>query len=220
MRIFYTLLLAFAGFFAAQGRASAGTIAPCDANPLNLVANCGFETGDFTSWTVSGNDAPFESGNLYGVEGIDPLDGISPNSGSNQAYFADLVSNATTLSQTLMTQVGVRYQITWFLAQDTRTMPPYTNSFSASFGGTPLVSRTDVPVQGYTAYSQALTATSASTDLSFTLGNDLGEFLLDDVTVQVAPEPGTWLSGLIGAVLCGFALRRRNYRIRSCSRSR
>jgi hypothetical protein len=27
----------------------------CDATPGNLVANCGFETGDFTSWTQSGD---------------------------------------------------------------------------------------------------------------------------------------------------------------------
>jgi hypothetical protein len=78
-------------FGAMQSKASS----VCDAVAGNLVTNCGFETGDFTGWTLSGNDVPGEEGNLYGVEGVDPVDGISPNSGSYQAYIADLDSNAT-----------------------------------------------------------------------------------------------------------------------------
>ena len=193
-----------------QRHASAGRhLSICDANPRNLVANCGFETGDFTSWTLSGNDTPFELGNLYGVEGTDPFDGISPNSGSSQAYFADLVSNATTLSQTLATKIGVTYQISWFLAQDTALVNPYSNMFSMSFGGNTVANLTSLPVQAYREYSYGWTATAASTNLSFTIGNDLGEFLLDDVTVQVAPEPASWLALLIGAAFCGLAARRR-----------
>ena len=209
MRTFSTLLVAFSCLLAMQGRASAGAISICDANPLNLVANCGFETGDFTSWTLSGNDTPFELGNLYGVEGTDPSNGIAPNSGSSQAYFADLISNATTLSQSIATQVGVTYQISWFLAQDTALVNPYSNNFSMSFGGATVANLTALPVQAYTEYSYGWAATSASTNLSFTIGNDLGEFLLDDVTVQVAPEPATWLALLMGMALCGFAVRRR-----------
>src|SRR5580704_4911525 len=70
--------------------------------PTNVVSNCGFETGDFTSWTVSGNDVPGELGNLYGVEGTDPFPtpgGTAPFSGNFQAYFGDLNANATTISQ-------------------------------------------------------------------------------------------------------------------------
>ena len=83
---------------------ASGSTSFCDSNPQNLVQNCGFETGDFTSWTTSGSDVTLgQLGNLYGVEGTDPLDGISPNSGSFQAFIADLDPNATTLSQTLNT---------------------------------------------------------------------------------------------------------------------
>ena len=208
MRTLYTLL-AFSCLLVVQRQASAGPISVCDANPRNLVANCGFETGDFTSWTLSGNDTPFELGNLYGVEGTDPFDGISPNSGSSQAYFSDLVSNATTLSQSIATQIGVTYQISWFLAQDTALVNPYSNMFSMSFGGNTVANLTSLPVQAYTEYSYGWAATSASTNLSFTIGNDVGEFLLDDVTVQVAPEPASWLALLIGTALCGLAMRRR-----------
>lgn len=192
MRTFFSAICAMFCLAAVQPQAVAASI--CNGVAANVVANCGFETGDFTSWTLSGNDVPMELGNLYGVEGIDPLDGIAANSGSYQAYFSDLDANSTTLSETLTTVPGLSYQISWYLAQDTTPAGTYSNLFSASFGGTSLTSLTALPVEGYTRYSFLATSATASTVLSFTLGNDLGEFLLDDVVVSVAPtpEPGTW----------------------------
>jgi hypothetical protein len=198
--------VAFCLFLAAP-RSEAASI--CGANPTNLVANCGFETGSFSGWILTGNDTPLELGNLYGVEGLDPVDGISPNSGNYQAYVADLRSNATTLSQTLTTSVGVEYEVSWYLAQDTAVqLPNYSNAFSASFGGTTLVSLSAVPIEGYTYYSYFATATSSSTVLSLTLGNDLGEFLLDDVSASRVPEPASWMLAPGGAALL-FVLHRR-----------
>jgi hypothetical protein len=186
----------------------------CDDTPRNLVSNCGFETGDFTAWNVSGSDVPLLLNNLYGVEGVDPLDGISPNSGSSQAYFGDLVSNATTLSQTLGTIAGDPYQVSWYLAQDTAVGGGYSNQFSASFGGVQLVSLTAVPVEGYTYYSYSSTATSSSSVLSLTLGNDLGEFLLDDISVDLTPEPSAWILVLAGVISMTLT-RRRLYAARA-----
>jgi hypothetical protein len=40
--------------------------------------------------------------------------------------------------------------------------------------------------------------------LSFTLGNGLGEFLLDDVTVTTTPEPAAWTLVLAGVLACIF----------------
>jgi len=182
----------------------AGPVSSCNAIAANLIANCGFETGGFTGWTLSGNDVPMELNNLYGVEGVDPLDGISPNSGSDQAYFTDLDANATTLSQTIATVPAGEYTVTWFLAQDTVVAAPYSNLFSASFGGVSLVSLTAVPVEGYTEYSYKVAATSSTSALSFTIGDDLGEVLLDDVSVVQTPEPPAWtllLTGMMASVL-------------------
>jgi hypothetical protein len=218
MRTFFSVICAMLCLDAVQPQAVAGPASICSAVATNLVANCGFETGDFTSWTLSGNDVPLQLGSLYGVEGIDPLDGIAPNSGSDQAYFGDLDTNAITLSETLATTPGLLYQISWYLAQDTAIAPPFSDQFSASFGGTSLTSQTGLAVQPYTLYTFSATATKASTILSFTLGNDLGEFLLDDVVVSTtttattgSPEPGTWLllvsaSGLL-AILAARSRR-------------
>jgi len=206
MKTTCALICAVFCLFLATPQSKAGSI--CNAIPGNLVTNCGFETGDFTGWTLTGNDVPAELGNLYGVEGTDPFDGISPNSGNSQAYIADLVANSTTLSETLTTIPGVQYSISWYLAQDTAIVVPYSNAFSASFGSATLASLTAVPVEGYTRYSSVATATSSSTALSLKLGNDLGEFLLDDVTVSAVPEPAAWTLALGGVALV-FVLHRR-----------
>ena len=42
----------------------------CDALAGNLVVNCGFETGNFTAWTIGGNTAN-PGGNYYGVDAFD-----------------------------------------------------------------------------------------------------------------------------------------------------
>src|SRR5271167_2878991 len=110
----------------------------CNAISGNLVSNCGFESGDFTGWTLSGNDVPGQEGNLYGVEsGIDPVLNIGPNSGSNQVFIGDLVENSLTLSQTMFTNVGEQYVVSFFLAQGQGNAPgDEDNVFNATFGGT------------------------------------------------------------------------------------
>jgi hypothetical protein len=193
-----------------QGRADI-----CGSAPGNIVANCSFGTGDFTDWTLSGNDVPSEENNLYGVElGQDP-DGNNPPGGSAyQAYFGDLDSNATTISQTFNTTVGGVYDVSWFLAQDTTPDPSHPegqNEFIATFGAATLVSLSNVPVENYTEYSYAVTATAASSTLSFTLGNGLGYFLLDDIIVT--PEPSSWVLMLVVAAGSVFLLKRKASRV-------
>jgi hypothetical protein len=177
------------------------------ADTCGLVSNCGFESGDFSSWTLTGNDVPGALNNLYGVEGTDP-DGTNPNSGNFQAFFGDLISNATTLQQIIATVAGDTYTVSWFLAQDTTPSAEYSNEFSASFGGVSLVDLKAIPIQGYTEYSYTVTAASSSSALDLTLGNGLGYFLLDDVSVtqqaSPVPEPSTWtmmLAGIMGCLL-------------------
>jgi hypothetical protein len=223
MRTFFTLSFVFSCLLMVQGQGKAASI--CDASVGNLVANCGFENpgsgpGEFASWIVSGHDVPGELDNLYGVEGTDPVDSIDPNSGDNQAFFADLVANATTLSQAITTNPGDTYAISFYLAQDTTPGTslcagvPCTNTFKATFDGVTLVGPSTIPFQGYTQYSFSETALDASSALTFVFGNDLGEFLVDDVvvtdtTVASTPEPSAWLLMLGALTITGVAGARK-----------
>src|SRR5271163_3417918 len=143
----------------------------------NLVANCGFETGDFTGWTLSGNDVPGEEGNLYGVEGVDPILGTPPNSGNFQAFLSDLNANPTTLSQDLTTNPGGQYLVSFYMAQGLEGPGTVNNAFDFTFGGLTIEALSDVGVQGYTYYSGLVTITGNSAALNITAGNDIGEFL-------------------------------------------
>jgi hypothetical protein len=60
----------------------------CSMVTGNLVGNCGFETGDFTDWTLAGGLGGVNPN--AGVEGQDPVDNLFPNSGDDQAWFSDL----------------------------------------------------------------------------------------------------------------------------------
>jgi len=212
MRTISALTCAAASLFLGIQQAKAASASICDSITGNLVTNCGFETNDFTGWSLSGNDVPAELNNLYGVEGQDPLDLISPHSGNDQAYIADFVSNATTLSQTLTTVPGGEYTVSLYLAQDTAPDsggPGFSNEFDATFDGITVDDLTDVPEEGYTEYTDTFDVTDSSSVLDITLGNDLGEFLLDDVSVVATPEPSAWKLTFGGVLLMGFAFRRK-----------
>ncbi len=182
----------------------------------NLVGNCGFESGDFSSWTLSGSDVTAGlEGNLYGVEmGADPFPVVAPtlpNHGQYQAYFSDFPADPITLSQTLSTTRGATYLVSFSLAQWPEGtgdgVADVNSSFMASFGGTSLINLTNLPGQVYTLYSFTVNATSASTPLTFQMGNEVGEFLLDDVSVTAVPLPSSLLLALSGLGTLG-AMRR------------
>ena len=81
--------------------------APCDSVPGNLIVNCGFETGDFTGWTQSGNTGFTSVTGSFGR--------IAPNSGNFPACMGPVGSDGL-LSQTFGTQAGATYQISFYEA--------------------------------------------------------------------------------------------------------
>jgi len=174
-------------------------VVSCTSVPANLVANCGFETGDFTSW-ITGDNA--------GFNGVSTgFDGYLPNTGTYFAYLGPVGSDDT-LSQILATIPGVTYTISWYLGSDGGT----PNDFSATWGGTSIFSQTNLPGTdgGYNLYTFSEVATSNSTNLTFGFRDDPGYLALDDVSVtsgSSAPEPGAL--ALLSAGLLGMALLRR-----------
>ncbi len=162
----------------------------------NIVANGGFETGDLTGWTQTGNTG------FAGV--VCPGLGGQVAEGNCAAFFGP-VGSVGGISQNLTTQVGTTYLINFDFLPDGET----PSSFSALFGGTTLISLPNPASSAYQLLGYSVTATSTTTALAFNFQDDPGFLYLDGVSVQVAPEPGTVALVSIGMAGLWFWRRRR-----------
>jgi len=180
-----------------------------DQARAGIVVNGGFETGDFTGWdTSSGFTSMVDDGSATG---------LSPHTGT---YFAALWDQppGESLSQTIATAAGTRYSFSFWLGLHSGGKTP-SYSFQANWDGGVLLSMnsaTDASKADfdYRQFSYTVTATSASTTISFTNVNVPFSWTLDDVDVTAlpvttVPEIGTIGSAAVGGLLGLAALRRR-----------
>jgi hypothetical protein len=202
------LALIVCGFLSSAPQAKADVCSALVFGHPNLVNNCGFETGSFSSWTVGGNTAN-PGGNYYGVDSFDA------NSGNYGAYvsqdFVDGGKAPVTLSQTLSTTPGSDYVVSFWVEQDTKPTTGYNHAFSAVFGGTTMLTLSPTvtapgTVGSFVEYSFEEMATSPTTTVQFSFENDENYWSFDDVSVALAPEPSTIFSA--GAALAALLLLR------------
>lgn len=175
-------------------------VIPGTAKADNLVQNGGFETGDFTGWTVTGD-----------VQGAQVVTGGS-NSGCCYAKF-NPIDGYVYISQTISTPhiPGSDQLYDLLFHWKIVDLPPW--DFQVFWDNKPV---SDFQNTGSHDWSQfeldGLSATQGETQLTFGFKVSDGQsyFGLDDISVsQQTPEPGTLMllgSGALG--LAGIARRR------------
>jgi len=170
------------------------------AHAADLVTNGGFETGNFSGWTLTG-DTDFTG-----------VDSTVPYSSNYAAYLAPDGSLGF-LSQTFATVPRQTYALSFFLQNEDGTSAGEFNQFETLVGGNTLFSQTNLSTQPYTKYTFDFVATGNSTDLTFGFRNDLSYFDFDDVSVTpvtAVPEPSSGLGMFAFSALgAAFLLKRQ-----------
>jgi hypothetical protein len=182
-----------------------GTVFASNVLGANIVQNPGFETGNSNGWTTGGSNLVCMTGTvIFGVPCL-------VNSGMF-AYNSDRL-----LAQTLDTVAGQTYTLSFSFATEIDNVGPGTpqdenNTFEVLFGGNTVFGPlTNVHQPTYEEVTiSGLTATGASTGLSFQMTNGPGAFWLDDISVSPVPEPGSL--AVVAAGLGTLWLRQRRTR--------
>ena len=151
----------------------------------SLVANGGFETGDFTDWTLVGNgivsQGPFGSTIYNAVESSSSYPSVV-HSGSYGAFLGD--NQLATLSQTLATIPGENYLLSFWLDNTTSGS---SQRFQTRWNGSVIFNVTNPAAFSWTNRQFIVTAASSSSELQFGAENDPAYFGLDDISVSHIP---------------------------------
>lgn len=158
-----------------------------------LVANGGFESGDFSGWNLAGrtvvNNAPSGSTIYNEVEG-DSSGYQTVHSGSYGAFLGD--TQLATLSQSLSTIPGQSYLISFWLDNPTSGAGQHfqLNWNTNAASGNTIYDLSNPPVLGWTNLQFVVTASDTNTVLQFGAQNDPADFGLDDISVRAIPALG------------------------------
>ena len=161
-----------------------GTITNDDgAATPNLVVNGGFESGNFSGWTLSGNSG---GNQIYIAPTAFPGE---VHTGSYSAGLGSMNRTDGILTQNIATTAGQHYTLSFWIESDNDGSTPI-NHFAAEWNGQTLMAVTDAPNSGYQLYTFDVVGINGNSVLEFDGYNHPDAWRLDDVTltaVGVAP---------------------------------
>jgi subtilase family serine protease len=150
----------------------------------NVVENGGFETGDFTDWTLVGDG--IDGDLIYnGVVSASTFTGASSYVYSG-TYGAALGESGylATLSQTISTVPDESYLLSFWLDNPTNLT---TEQFEVNWDGTTLYNILNPSAFGWTNLNFIVTASGTNDVLQFAAENDQSYFGLDDISLTPIP---------------------------------
>lgn len=179
----------------------------------SLVQNGGFETGDFSGWTLIGDTTAADT--LYnGVEGREAGFDVV-HSGSYGAFLGD--DHLASLSQTLPTAPGQCYLVSLWLDNPTsgRNQQFRLNWLTGGSSTNPLFSLAQPPAFSWTNLQFLVTAGDAPATLQIQAQNAPAYFGLDDVSVTPIPSPSlqSWAVSRAGVQLSWFTTAGLAYQV-------
>ena len=181
----------------------------CDSVAGNLIQNCGFELGNFTSWNKNTPTGPSN------------LTVTSPGyTGNDKASFSGGVGSTNpavdTLNQTVTTTPGHLYELTfeYTFIGSTEANGASIGYFDGVFHS--LGSATNAPATDWSLADFTFGTTNPFINL-FVSANDLGgQFAVDDFVLKdITPVPEPVTLSLFGAGIAGAAALRRKKKSKS-----
>ncbi len=153
----------------------------------SVVENGGFETGDFSGWTLQGNTIIYDT--IYNaVEGLDSGFDVV-HSGNYGAFLGD--GQLASLSQILATFPGQLYLLSLWLDNPAQGAGQQfrLNWNTNATATTTLFSVANPPAFGWTNLQFLVLATGTNTTMQLQAENDANYFGVDDITVTPVPTP-------------------------------
>ncbi len=202
------------------GAAIAVVVAGTVNSATELVVNGGFETGDFSGWSVIQNNL-----------GLPSVWTGTPRTGTyhvSQLGFGAGFTRTTSIAQTIPTTFGVTYHVEFWL-DGPHSFGEFAESgpnsfFFAEFAGVSIVSLLQQDIlalpSGYSYFSGNVTALSISSLLNISANTDQAQSLLigfgiDDIsvtaleTIPQVPESSTTAALLFLSGATGWSMWRR-----------